>query len=112
MNQALRRFQAGRLEIRPDEHAAIVDGRPLNLTVRELQLLIALASRSDRIMSRDELYFTVWGRHPRNGDRSLDVYVSRLRSKLATALPEQSFIHTHNGIGYRFSPGEGAERAA
>jgi DNA-binding response OmpR family regulator len=111
VNEGLRRFQAGRLEIRPDEHAAIVDGRPLNLTVRELQLLIALASRSERIMSRDELYFTVWGRQPRSGDRSLDVYVSRLRAKLGRALPGQSFIHTHNGIGYRFSASEHAEAA-
>jgi DNA-binding response OmpR family regulator len=103
VNDALRRFQAGRLEIRPDEHAAIVDGRPLNLTVRELQLLIALATRQGRIISRDELYFTVWGRHPRNGDRSLDVYVSRLRAKLGSALPGEQLIHTHHGIGYRFS---------
>ena len=103
MNEGLKRFQAGRLEIRPDEHAAVVDGTPLNLTVRELQLLIALAARSERIMTRDELYFTVWGRQPHNGDRSLDVYVSRLRSKLGRAIPGETFIHTHTGIGYRFS---------
>jgi DNA-binding response OmpR family regulator len=112
VNEGLRRFQAGRLEIRPEEHAAIVDGRPLNLTVRELQLLIALTSRSERIISRDELYFTVWGRQPRNGDRSLDVYISRLRAKLGSALPGQSFIHTHNGIGYRFSVDSAAQTAA
>jgi len=103
MNPAQRRFQTGRLEIRPDEHAAILDGRPLNLTVRELQVLIALAARAEHIVSRDNLYFTVWGRLPRNGDRSLDVYVSRLRSKLGKAVPGREFIHTHNGIGYRFS---------
>ena len=44
------------------------------------------------------------GREPRHADRSVDVYVSRLRSKLGEALPEQHLIHTHNGIGYRFSP--------
>ena len=43
-----------RLEIRPEEHAALVDGRPLSLTIRELQLLIALAARPQRIMSREE----------------------------------------------------------
>ena len=98
------RYRAGRLEIRPDEHAALVDGRPLRLTVRELQLLTELASHADRILSREELYQAVWGRPPRGSDRSLDVYVSRLRSKLSAAVPELSLIHTHNGIGYRFSP--------
>jgi DNA-binding response OmpR family regulator len=97
-------FQAGRLELRPDEHAALVDGRPLTLTVRELQLLTALASRPQRIMTRQELYEEVWGREPRGADRSLDVYISRLRAKLGNALPGLRLIHTHTGIGYRFSP--------
>jgi DNA-binding response OmpR family regulator len=92
-----------RLEIRPEEHAALVDGRPLNLTVRELQLLTTLAAHPQRIMTREELYAEVWGRAPRSDDRSVDVYVSRLRSKLAEALPGLELIHTHNGIGYRFS---------
>jgi len=93
-----------RLEIRPDQHAALVDGRPLRLTMRELQLLTTLAAHPQRIMTREELYAEVWGRHPRHADRSVDVYVSRLRSKLGEALPELRLIHTHNGIGYRFSP--------
>jgi DNA-binding response OmpR family regulator len=97
-------YRAGRLEIRPDEHAALVDGRPLSLTLRELQLLTELASHAERIMSREELYEAVWGRAPRRSDRSLDVYISRLRAKLGRALPELKLIHTHNGIGYRFSP--------
>jgi DNA-binding response OmpR family regulator len=101
------RYRAGRLEIRPDEHAALVDGRPLSLTVRELQLLTAFAFNAERIMSREELYATIWQRPPRRSDRSLDVYVSRLRAKLGEALPELVLIHTHSGIGYRFSA-EGA----
>jgi DNA-binding response OmpR family regulator len=95
---------AGRLQIRPGEHAALVDGRPLSLTMRELQLLITLASHSQRIMTREELFTEVWGSQPRSDDRSVDVYVSRLRAKLGEALPELRLIHTHNGIGYRFSP--------
>lgn len=94
----------GRLEIRPDEHAALVDGRPLSLTVRELQVLTTLAEHPERIMTREELFAAVWGRTPRGDDRSVDVYVSRLRSKFATALPGAELIHTHTGIGYRFSP--------
>lgn len=95
---------AGRLEIRPEEHAALVDGRPLNLTVRELQMLTTLAANPERILTRQELFAAVWGRRPRADDRSVDVYVSRLRLKLGTALPGCELIHTHTGIGYRFSP--------
>jgi len=94
----------GRLEIRPEEHAALVDGRPLCLTVRELQLLVILSRHPQRIMTREELFAEVWGGHPRPDDRSVDVYVSRLRAKLKEALPGRRLIHTHNGIGYRFSP--------
>lgn len=94
------------LEIRPEEHAAVVDGRPLSLTVRELQLLSTLAAHPQRILTREELYAEVWGRQPRHRDRSVDVYVSRLRSKLNEALPGRRLIHTHSGIGYRFSPEE------
>jgi DNA-binding response OmpR family regulator len=94
----------GRLEIKPEEHAALVDGRPLGLTVRELQLLVTLAEHPQRIMTREELFAQVWGGKPRRDDRSVDVYVSRLRAKLSEALPETRLIHTHNGIGYRFAP--------
>jgi DNA-binding response OmpR family regulator len=95
---------ADRLEIRPEEHAALVDGRPLSLTMRELQLLVTLAAHPQRILTREQLYSEVWRREPRHADRSVDVYVSRLRSKLGEALPGRQLIHTHNGIGYRFSP--------
>jgi DNA-binding response OmpR family regulator len=95
---------AGRLEIRPADHAALVDGRPLILTVRELQLLTELAHNAERVMTREELYQTVWGRTYKKSDRSVDVYVGRLRAKLNRALPGRRFIHTHTGIGYRFSP--------
>jgi DNA-binding response OmpR family regulator len=94
----------GRLEIKPEEHAALVDGRPLSLTVRELQLLVTLSEHPQRIMTREELFGEVWGGSPRGDDRSVDVYVSRLRAKLREALPGSRLIHTHNGIGYRFSP--------
>jgi DNA-binding response OmpR family regulator len=72
--------------------------------MRELQLLTTLASHPQRIMTREELYAEVWGGIPRHADRSVDVYVSRLRSKLGEALPDHNLIHTHSGIGYRFSP--------
>ncbi|MEA2308657.1 MAG: hypothetical protein QOI65_943 [Thermoleophilaceae bacterium] len=94
----------GHLEVRPGEFVASVDGRRLELTVRELQLLSALARRSGRIVSREELYTAVWQRPYRAHERSVDVYVKRLRRKLEAALPGWVFIHTHYGFGYRLSP--------
>jgi DNA-binding response OmpR family regulator len=103
-NAGEQRVTAERLKIKPEEHAALVDGRPLRLTVRELQMLSTLAAHPQRIMTREELYSEIWGGEPRSDDRSVDVYVSRLRSKLGEALPGLDLIHTHNGVGYRFSP--------
>ena len=97
-------LKAGRLEVRPAEYAALVDGSPLYLTVKELALLTELAAHPDRILTRAELYEAVWGDALRTGDRSVDVYVSRLRSKLQLAMPDHPFIHTHFGVGYRFHP--------
>ena len=97
-------LKAGGLEIRPNEFVALVDGKPLELTVRELQLLTALVERRDRIVSRAELYSVVWGEPYRKSDRSVDVYVGKLRQKLAGVLPGRGLIHTHFGFGYRFTP--------
>jgi DNA-binding response OmpR family regulator len=94
----------GPLEIRPSEHLARVDGRTLTLSVRELNLLTELARRADRIVSREDLFRLVWNREMRRGDRSVDVYVRKLRVKLEAALPDWSFIHTHFGFGYRLAP--------
>jgi DNA-binding response OmpR family regulator len=91
------------LEVRPAEFVALVSGRRLELTVRELELLTALVERRDRIVSREELYREVWGEPYRKADRSVDVYIGKLRHKLQEALPDRRFIHTHFGFGYRFS---------
>ena len=95
--------RAAELEVRPDEHLALARGRALTLSVRELQVLVALARRQGHILSREALYETVWGGSLRADDRSVDVYVHKLRTKLAAALPEWRFIHTHFGFGYRFA---------
>jgi DNA-binding response OmpR family regulator len=97
-------YRAADLEIRPDEHLALARGRALTLSVRELEVLAALAQRSGRIATREQLYAEVWGGQLRSDDRSVDVYIHKLRAKLAVALPEWRFIHTHFGFGYRFSP--------
>jgi DNA-binding response OmpR family regulator len=97
-------IRAGELEIRPTEHLALAGGRTLSLSLRELDVLAALARREGRIVAREELYETVWGAPLRHHDRSVDVYVHKVRAKLAAALPDWDFIHTHFGFGYRFAP--------
>jgi DNA-binding response OmpR family regulator len=97
-------LSVGALEIRPDEHQAMAAGHTLTLSVRELELLAALASRKGRIVPRAELYETVWGAPLRADDRSVDVYIHKLRVKLGDALPGWQYIHTHFGFGYRFEP--------
>ena len=96
-------LQVGPLEVLPEEHLARAGGRALMLSVRELRLLTELARRADRIMAREELFGLVWGRELRPGDRSVDVYVRKLRVKLEEASPGWSFIHTHFGFGYRLA---------
>lgn len=94
----------GPLEIRPAQHTAVVGGNTtLNLTRHELGLLTTLARHAGAVISRAELAEEAWGRPLRAGDRSVDVYVRRLRLKLAAAAPEWEFIHTHFAFGYRFS---------
>jgi len=94
----------GKIEVRPAEGLVRAEGRVLALSVRELGLLVALARRAGRIVSRAELYQAVWHAPLRDGDRTVDVYVHKLRAKLDGALPAWRHIHTHVGFGYRFSP--------
>ncbi|HUN77706.1 MAG TPA: winged helix-turn-helix domain-containing protein [Solirubrobacteraceae bacterium] len=95
---------AGELEIRPGEGLVLATGRALRLSVREFGLLVAMTRRIGTIVTREELYAAVWGGELRPGDRSVDVYVSKLRTKLEAAMPDRRFIHTHPGFGYRFQP--------
>ena len=89
---------ADELEIRLGEGLVLASGRALTLSVREFELLVAMAQRIGAVITREELYDTVWGGELRPGDRSVDVYVSKLRGKLEAAMPDHRFIHTHPGV--------------
>ena len=97
-------IRTGPLEITPDQGLVLARGRAVPLSVREFGLLAALAAARGAIVRRDDLARTVWGRALRPGDRSVDVYVRKLRVKLEDAVPDHVFIHTHVGFGYRFAP--------
>jgi DNA-binding response OmpR family regulator len=95
---------AGELEIRADQFQAFVGAQSLDLTRREFELLQLLADGRGTVLQREEIYQRVWGYAMAHGDRSVDVFVRKLRQKLETASPRWRYIHTHFGIGYRFDP--------
>ena len=98
-------MHVGELEIRAEQGLVRAGGQVVVLSVRELDLLVALARHAGSVVSREELYRLAWGRSLRHGDRSCDVYVHKLRAKLERAVPQHRFIHTHVGFGYRLDPG-------
>ena len=95
---------AGELEIRPDRFQAFAGKEPLDLTRREFELLYLLAEERSQVLEREKIYQRVWGYAMAHGDRSVDVFVRKLRQKLEKHSPSWSYIHTHFGIGYRFEP--------
>ena len=94
----------GPLEVRPAEFQVLAGSRRAGLTVREFQIFWALAQRCDRVISRQQVYELVWGGAMPRRDRSVDVFVRKVRQKLHALAPEWEFVHTHFGIGYRFNP--------
>jgi DNA-binding response OmpR family regulator len=94
------RYMVGPLELIPDEVSALVAGTRVWLTRRELEVLRVLAEHAGRPVTRAEIYRRVWGSRVAGfKDRSVEVYIRRLRVKLATAAPEWDHIHTHHNIG-------------
>jgi DNA-binding response OmpR family regulator len=97
-------FLIGPLEVRPEEMQVLAGDRRVNLTVREFQVFYVLVQAADRVVPRPEIYHQVWGRPLTRRDRSVDVFVRKVRGKLEAAAPDWRFVHTHFGIGYRFAP--------
>jgi DNA-binding response OmpR family regulator len=94
---------AGEVEIRSDRFQAFVEDRSLDLTRREFELIELLATAEGRVLEREDIYSSLWGYAMVRGDRSVDVFVRKLRQKLEKASPRWRYIHTHFGIGYRFA---------
>jgi DNA-binding response OmpR family regulator len=92
------------VEIRPAELQVLIDGRRAGFTVREFEIFHVLFERFDRVVPRGEIYELVWGGQMPRRDRSVDVFIRKVRGKLEAVAPEWIYIHTHFGIGYRFTP--------
>ena len=100
---ATKPVNAGEVEIRSDRFQAFVAGDSIDLTRREFELIELLAAAEGRVLEREEIYSRLWGYTMVRGDRSVDVFVRKLRQKLERVSPGWRYIHTHFGIGYRFA---------
>src|SRR6059058_2690905 len=92
------------LRIDPREVQAYVDGHSAGLTPTEFRLLYQLALERGRVVTRDELLQKIWGRRETHRDRTVDVFVRRLRDKVDRREPRHTFIQTRYGVGYRLDP--------
>jgi len=94
---------AGELAIRPDMFDAYVGEEAAGLSRKEYELLRQLAGADGRVLERELIYQRVWGYTMVRGDRSVDVFVRKLRTKLERISPGWRYVHTHFGVGYRFA---------
>src|SRR3954463_779099 len=94
----------GELEIRSDQFQAFAAGRSADLTRREFEVLELLARVRGKVLEREEIYQAVWGYAMAHGDRSVDVFVRKVRQKLEKAPPNWEYTHPHFGVGSRFAP--------
>jgi DNA-binding response OmpR family regulator len=92
------------LRIDPREVQAFVDGESADLTPTEFRLLYQLALERGRVVTRDELLQKIWGRREAHRDRTVDVFVRRLREKVDRRASRHTFIQTRYGVGYRLDP--------
>ncbi len=107
---------AGELTIRPDMFDAYAGEEVAGLSRKEYDLLRQLAGADGRVLEREQIYQRVWGYTMVRGDRSVDVFVRKLRTKLERISPGWRYVHTHFGVGYRFAAeridGAGADGGA
>jgi DNA-binding response OmpR family regulator len=92
------------LRLDPRNVQAYVDGSSAELTPTEFRLLYTLALDQGRVLTRDELLQRVWGRRASHRDRTVDVFVRKLREKIDQRAGRHTFIQTRYGVGYKLDP--------
>jgi DNA-binding response OmpR family regulator len=92
------------LRVDPVSVQAYLNGQSAELTLTEFRLLYALAAESPRVVTRDELLQRIWGRRLTRRDRTVDVFVRKLREKIDARAPRHAFLHTRYGVGYKLEP--------
>jgi DNA-binding response OmpR family regulator len=94
-------LEAGDLQLDTKNFTARINGEPLDLRLKEFELLVALASAPGELKSREELAKEVWGHVGVGSSRTIDVHIRRIRAALEERSSYQ-YIHTARGLGYRF----------
>jgi two-component system alkaline phosphatase synthesis response regulator PhoP len=97
-------IQVEELRLDPRNVQAYVDGESAGLTPTEFRLLYTLALERGRVLTRDELLQRVWGRRASHRDRTVDVFVRKLREKVDARASRNTFIQTRYGVGYKLDP--------
>jgi DNA-binding response OmpR family regulator len=92
------------LRVDPVSVQAYLDGKSAELTLTEFRLLYALAAESPRVVTREELLQRIWGRRLTRRDRTVDVFVRKLREKIDARSPRHVFLPTRYGVGYKLEP--------
>jgi two-component system, OmpR family, response regulator RegX3 len=99
-------LEAGDVRMNLETHSAERAGEPLDLTVKEFELLRVLLERAGKLVRRDELVHEVWDPAWFGSTKTLDVHVSALRKKLGDDSAAPRYIHTVRGVGFRFDAGD------
>lgn len=101
MNENILRFEG--VEINLDSMMCHVNGKPISLSMRELEILITLAKRPTQVWSAENLYDHIWGYDSIGDIQTIKVHISNLRKKINVHLQEKQYIETVRGFGYRFT---------
>jgi DNA-binding response OmpR family regulator len=102
-------LEAGDLQLDTKNYTACIKGEPLDLRLKEFELLAALASAPGELKSREELAKEVWGHAGVGSSRTIDVHIRRIRAALEEKSSSYEYIHTARGLGYRFEAKNRAE---
>ena len=103
MTSAKAVVKAGGMTIDPDKRSVIVDGRPMDLTAKEFELLHHLAQNPGRVYTREQLLDFVWGYNHAGYEHTVNSHVNRLRAKIESDPANPVFVRTVWGVGYKFS---------
>ncbi len=90
------------LKIDVESRRVYIEGKEVNLTAKEFDLIYLLVSNPNKVYSREQLLQTIWGPAYPGDARTVDVHVRRLREKVETTPAEPKYIHTKWGVGYYF----------
>ena len=95
-------LDGGRVVLDIDRHTVAVDGREINMPLKEFELLEVLMRNAGRVLTRGQLIDRVWGTDYFGDTKTLDVHIKRIRSRIETQPSEPSMLMTVRGLGYRF----------